>query len=156
MEQFIQCKKCNSIACVETPISEFNKAWLCYTCGFVSSTLHKKGSEILKQADELLPELYKDLLFTDKDECIWYPASVNDPEKGMVFLDGTNKDNIQWAGILATDVKEDEKEKFPIPHFPGEFYTKKMDMTTLKHFNKLDFMSAAEYIGLFEPVEEEI
>ncbi len=72
------------------------------------------------------------------------------PEKGMVFLDGTSKDVYRWAGVLATEVKEDEKEKFPIPGTDDEYYAKKMDMTTIKYFDKPNFMDALEYVGIFD------
>ena len=97
-----------------------------------------------------MPELYKDLLFVDEDNLVWYPTTVNMPEKGMVFLDGTSKDTYRWAGVLATEVKDDEKEKFPIPGTDDEYYAKKMDMTTIKYFDKPNFMDALEYVGIFD------
>ena len=68
----------------------------------------------------------------------------------MVFLDGTHKDTYRWAGVLATDIKEDERTKFPIPGTKGQYYTKKMNMETIKYFDKDNFMDAIEYIGVFE------
>ena len=153
--KFIKCAKCQGDACAVTVLDDKNnKSFLCYSCGFSTTTFYIKGSDILKKADSVLPELYKDLLFTDDNNLVWYPSNVNEPERGMIFLDGTNPKDIRWAGILATDIGEDEKEKFPIPNQPGDFYNKKMDMDTIQYFDKLDFMSAAEFCGLFEPVEE--
>ena len=51
-------------------------------------------------------------------------------------------------------IKEEEKEKYPIPNKEGEFYEYKMDMTTLKQFNERDFMEALDYIGVFEEKEQ--
>ena len=151
MDKLVICKRCGSDACYETTLDpEDNKAWMCYGCGFSSNSHYVNGSEVLKQADEKMPELYKDLTFVDKDNLVWYPTTVNMPEKGMVFLDGTTKDTYRWAGVLATEVKEDEKTKFPIPGVEGEYYTKKMDMTTIKYFDKKDFMEALDYVGIFD------
>ena len=33
---------------------------------------------------------------------------------------------------------------------PGEFYKFRMDMKNIKRFNKLEFMDAAEEIGIFD------
>ena len=124
---------------------------MCYGCGFNTNSHFVNGSEVIEKANETMPELYKDLMFVDEDNLVWYPTTVNMPEKGMVFLDGTHKDTYRWAGVLATDVKEEEKTKFPIPGMAGEYYTKKMDMTTIKYFDKKDFMEALEYVGIFDP-----
>lgn len=148
MESFTICKHCGSDATLETQLDNENKAWICYTCGFNTSTFHKEGSELINKSDEQCPTLYKDLKFTDEDGLVWYPTTLNFPEKGMVFLDGSSTDNYKWAAILATDVDESEKVKFPIPGQPGQFYNKKMDMTTLKHFGKNEFMDALEYANM--------
>lgn len=151
MDKLVVCKHCGGDACYETTMHDGeSKAWMCYGCGFSTNSLFTEGSKIIEKANETAPELYKDLAFVDEDKLVWHPTTVNMPEKGMVFLDGTSKDEYRWAGVLATDVKEDEKEKFPIPNQPGQFYTKKMDMTTIKYFDKKDFMEGLEYIGVFE------
>ena len=152
MDQLVICKHCGGDACYETTLDpENNKAWMCYGCGFNTNSHFVNGSEVIEKANETMPELYKDLIFVDEDNLVWYPTTVNMPEKGMVFLDGTNKDTYRWAGVLATDVKAEEKTKFPIPGMEGEYYTKKMDMTTIKYFDKKDFMEALEYVGIFDP-----
>ena len=67
----------------------------------------------------------------------------------MIFPDGKSKDEWEWTVVKSIPVKEDEKEKYPIPNKPGEFYQKRMDMDNLKRFGKLEFMDAAEELGLF-------
>jgi len=148
MEKFTICNHCGSDAALETQLDSENKAWLCYTCGFSTSTFHVSGSVLINQSDERCPTLYKDLKFTDDSNLVWYPTTLNYPEMGMVFLDGTSVDDYRWAAILATNVDETEKVKFPIPGQPGQFYNKKMDLTTLKHFDKNEFMDALEYANM--------
>ena len=45
---------------------------------------------------------------------------------------------------------EEEKDKYPDPLNPGEFYKFRMDMKSIKRYNKMCFMDAAEEIGLFD------
>ena len=35
----------------------------------------------------------------DENGTIWMPSMVNIPSQGMVFADGTNKNNWQWAAV---------------------------------------------------------
>jgi len=93
-----------------------------------------------------LPELYKDLLFEDEDGFIWSPSTINIPEKGMVFADGTDKDNWGWSAMLSIETTEEERATNPVL----KNQMRKMDKTTLKSFKERDFMDALEYIGMFE------
>ena len=43
-------------------------------------------------------------------------------------------------GIWGKVINQEEKEKFPDPSNPGEFYKFRMDMKSIKRFNKLEFM----------------
>lgn len=132
-----------------TPI----KTSMCYGCGFMSNTLMKEGEQFLEEQLEVLPELYKDLIWEDNTQQKWMPSSVNIPEKGMIFANGTNVDNWRWSAVLAKEVTEDEKHKFPIPGKSGEFYSHRMDMTTVKDFDRYNFIEALEFIGVFEKEE---
>jgi hypothetical protein len=66
----------------------------------------------------------------------------------MIFANGPSIQNWNWAAVKAVQVTEEEKEKYPIPGKKGEFYTWRMDMTTLKTFVERDFMEALSYLGL--------
>ena len=71
------------------------------------------------------------------------------PDKGMIFPEPHKEEEWKWTVVKAIPVLEEEKEKFPIPNKPGEFYKTKMDMENLKRFDKLCFMDAAEELGMF-------
>jgi len=118
------------------------KTWLCFGSGFTTSTLMTKGSPTVTSAIESSPELYKDLMHEDKSGRIWLPATLTIPEKGMVFVDGTDKKNWRWAGVKAIPLQEGDKKI-------SENQTHKMDMKNVKHFEQKDFMEAADYIGMF-------
>jgi hypothetical protein len=94
---------------------------------------------------EVLPELYKELMGEDENGNIWMPSVVNIPDKGMVFADGSNGLQWQWAAVKAIPMSEEEKIKFKEK---GKDYDYKMDMATLKHYPERDFMDALSYIGV--------
>lgn len=142
-DSLIECKKCGSTACYEQNISEDVSTKLCMTCGFTTSTYMKKGSKVVTDAIEGSPELYKDLEFVDDTNQVWLPATISIPEKGMVFIDGTTKDNWGWAAVKAVPILKEEVANFP----KGQKF--KMDITGLKHFEKKEFISAMVEIGMF-------
>ncbi len=150
MDNLTACKRCGSDACYENKVNESYTTYWCFGCGFTSSTFMREDHEFYNHQKEILPELYKDLLFYDGDRYIWMPSNTNIPTKGMVFLDGVSKDDWWWSAVLAVPVKEEEKEKFPIPGKKGKFYSHRVDMSTLKKYSHTDYMDALEYIGIFD------
>jgi hypothetical protein len=136
-----------SNACYEQSFEQEGKeikTWLCFGSGFTTSTLMTEGSKALQDLLETAPELYKDLLHTDEEKRVWFPATITLPEKGMVFLDGTSKDSWKWSASLAVELTQEEKKKFP------KDQTHKMDMVNNKQFEKNDFMDALEHIGFYK------
>ena len=118
------------------------KTWLCFGSGFTTSTLMTKGSPTVTTALETSPELYKDLMHEDKKGRVWLPATITLPEKGMVFIDGTNKKDWKWAAAKAIPLQEGDKKI-------AENQTHKMDMKNVEYFGQKDFMDALETIGFF-------
>ena len=151
-DKLVICKCCGSDACYE---SEFTtkegllKTWLCMTCGFTSNTTMTEDSESLKQTLELTAELIKDLR-QDHDGLAWFPTAITMPNKGMIFpepLKGTK--DWGWTVVKAIPIPEDEQHRYPDPTNPGTFYKNKMDMKNVKRYKKLEFMDAAEELGMF-------
>jgi len=121
---------------------------MCYGCGFITNSLMKKGERFFEEQFNVLPSLYKELLVEDEDTgLIWMPNTINIPDKGMVFADGTTAINWRWAAVKAVPMPEDEAEKFKAK---GKNYKWKMDMNTIKHFPERDYIEALDYIGVFE------
>jgi hypothetical protein len=145
MDNLTICGRCDSDACYVQEVNEQIKLYFCYGCGFQANTAMTRDSEFLKQQMETLPELYKELMGEDEKGIIWMPSVVNLPDKGMVFADGVNGQNWQWAAVKATLMSEEEKTKFKEK---GKEYDYKMDMSTLKHYSERDFMDALSYIGV--------
>ena len=142
------CDRCGSDACYVQEVNHEIKNYMCYGCGFITNSLMKKDEEFWDEQFKLLPNLYKELCGEDeKTGLIWMPNTVNVPNKGMVFAEGKNAENWNWASVKAVPMPEEEKESFKAK---GKDYEFKMDMTTLKHFDESDFMEALDYIGIFE------
>ena len=148
MDDLIVCARCGSDACYVDEVNQDIKTYFCYGCGFQTNSLMKEGDVFFERQLEVLPELYKDLLNKDDDGHIWMPTTVNVPEKGMIFANGPSKDQWNWAAVKAVPVTKEEAEKYPIPGKKGEYYSWRMDMTTLKEFNERDFIEALSYIGI--------
>lgn len=153
MDDLITCPCCGSDACSKNPVLDLGKkvnSYLCWTCGFTTNDLMKDGSQFEKDNYENTAELIKDLKQVHGD-LAWYPKVINLQEKGMVFPEWNKRvKDWYWAAVKATLVSEEEKEKYPDPLNPGEFYKFKMDIKNIKRFDKMCFMDAAEEIGLFE------
>ena len=145
MDNLTTCNRCGSDACYVQEVNETVKLYFCYGCGFQANNVMTRDSEFLAQQMEVLPELYKELIGEDDNGLIWIPSAINIPDKGMVFADGTNSQNWNWAAVKATLMSEEEKTKFK---GKGKEYDYKMDMTTLTHFPENEFMEALTYIGV--------
>jgi hypothetical protein len=147
MDKLVICKRCGSDACYAQEVNESITNYQCMGCGFVSNSLMKPDSEFINEQSEVLPELYKDLFFEDKEGCIWMPSTVNIPTMGMIFANGPSKDDWMWAAVKAVKIAEEEKEKFKKKD--GTYYEYRMNMDTLKNFPERGYIEALEYIGVF-------
>ncbi len=149
MDNLTKCPCCGSDACSISPLAPTIDAHLCWTCGFNTHTGMVDGSEFEKTTYESTAEIIKDLKQVHEG-LAWYPKVINLQEKGMVFPEWNKRlQDWYWAAVNAVPVTEEEKEKYPDPANPGEFYKFRMDMKNIKRFDKLEFMDAAELIGLF-------
>ena len=149
MDNLTTCNRCGSDACYVQEVNQDIKNYQCMGCGFITNSLMKQGSQFFEEQMELLPNLYKELMGEDDEGLVWMPATINLPSQGMVFANGSSAENWKWAAVQSVPVKEEEKEKYPIPGKPEEFYEQRMDMETLKEFGEKDFMEALDYINVF-------
>ena len=139
------CSHCGSDACYEHSNGPEYSICICYGCGFTTNTLMKADSEFLEEQIEILPELYKDLIYVDGEGKHWMPSTINIHDKGMVFINGKTIENWKWAAVKAIELSEEEKEGASKTYKDA---THKIDMGTVKEFNERDFMEALSYIGL--------
>jgi len=136
------CSRCGSDACYEhSPGPEYS-IYVCYGCGFTTNTLMKADNKFLEEQIEILPELYKDLIYVDGEGRHWMPSTINIPTTGMVFVSGKTLESWKWTAVKAVELSEEDKDKF------SKGTTHKMDMANAKEFGEKDFMEALSYIGL--------
>ena len=141
-DNLIECTRCGGDACYIQEVNAEIKLEFCYGCGFQSNSLMKPGSEFLKEQMEVLPELYKALMDEEEDTGkIWMPTTINIEDKGLIFANGSGRDNWFWSAAKAVPVKEDEKEKYKGAKW-------RADMSTIKNFKEKDFIEALSYIKI--------
>jgi hypothetical protein len=138
------CNRCSSDACYAHPINEIHSSYLCWSCGFYASDLIKEGEYDVQSFERDMPILYTEIKFKDKKGRVWYPSVINNLDKGTVFIQGTSKDNWQWAGMKTRELNEQETKELS-----NKGITRKSDPSTLKLFGN-DFMEAADYIQAFD------
>ena len=137
------CPKCQCDGCYITPINETKNSYFCWGCGFQTNDLMVEGEFNFVAYEETLPELYKDIKYADEEGRVWYPISINIPDRGTVFLNGKNKDATEWSAIKVVELTEEEKAQ---PKYKNLVY--KSDPKSLKSFGN-DFIEAIDYIGMF-------
>jgi hypothetical protein len=137
------CPKCNCDGCYISPINETKYSYSCFGCGFYSSDLLIDGEYDRPEYESELPELYKDLVYTDANNRNWYPQTIT-IDSGTVFINGSKEDSWQWSAIKTIDLTEEEMK---MPRFLGK--NKKSDPKSIKGFGK-DFLEALDYIGVFD------
>jgi hypothetical protein len=80
----------------------------------------------------------------DEESRVWYPISINVPDKGTVFLNGKSADQTEWSAIKVIELTEEERQQ---PKYKDLQF--KSDAKSLKSFGN-DFIEAMDYIGMFE------
>jgi hypothetical protein len=140
-DKIINCPKSGGDLCYVIEVTKDITNYYSISCGFWSNSLMKEGTEFYNQQMEILPELYKDLAWTDKEtELIWLPHTINEPSLGMVYASGTNTEDWMWAAVKAKKLKKKDQKKYNTTH--------KSDMSTLTLFKERDYMDALSYINL--------
>jgi len=132
-EEIVDCPRTGGDLCYKTQLNPELSTYLSISCGFWTNTLMKEGEEFYEQQMQDLPELYKDLAWTDPEtNLVWIPNTINNQEQGMVFAYGPNKDSWGWGAAKA--IQEEGKWK--------------MDLVNMKVFAERDYMDALSFIGV--------
>ena len=148
-EEIINCPKSGGDLCYKVQVAPEIYNYMSLSCGFWTNSFMTEGHEFYKQQMETLPELYKDLAWTDPQTgLIWLPNTINNPEQGMVFANGSGISNWKWAAVKAIAIPEADQPNHPIPGKPGEFMKFKMDMKNMHLFEERDYIEALSYIGV--------
>ena len=148
-EEIINCPKSGGDLCYKVQVAPEIYNYMSLSCGFWTNSFMTEGHEFYMQQMETLPELYKDLAWTDPQTgLIWLPNTINNPEQGMIFANGSDTSNWKWAAVKAVKIPKKDQKKHPIPGKPGEFMKFKMDMKNMQLFEERDYIEALSYIGI--------
>jgi len=140
------CPGCTSDACYITEINPVVKEYKCFGCGFYTSDLLKEGVWDITEYEKAFPELYKDIKFTDKEGRVYYPQTIKDIEKGIVFPLGSSPEDWEWAAIKSIPMTKEETVSFKKLHNKDVHF--KNDPKTLQKFGQAGFIDALDYAGL--------
>lgn len=143
-DQLTSCRKCGSPLCYERH-AEGIIFWDCIQCGFSTNTLLLENTEAVLTYEGMMPSLFRDIKYTDKDGFVWFPTTITTEGVGIIFPDGTSKDNWKWAVARHVPVSEEEKERFK--KGDGTYHKYKTDMKNVLHFDQNMFSKALESLG---------
>lgn len=145
-EGLVTCPHCGSSLCYAQRDEKSGvEVWACTSCGYSSTNLLKEGSEQEKAFGAKQPQLYRDLKFIDKDGYVWYPSVVTVPEKGMVFIDGTSKENWEWASSKFIRLSRQQKRARKRARLPDKDFT----MGPIQKFGQNGYIEAVASIDMF-------
>ena len=143
-EEIINCPKSGGDLYYKVQVAPEIYNYMSLSCGFWTNSFMTEDHEFYMQQMETLPELYKDLAWTDPQTgLIWLPNTINLPEQGMVFANGQNALNWKWAAVKAIELPENERKEVM-----GKIQTHKMDMKNMQLFEERDYIEALSYIGV--------
>lgn len=147
----IICKHCGEHHCFEeetqTQDGQMAKSYMCTNCGYTTTTLNVEGGGVVTGYEEQTAQIIKDLRWVDDENLVWYPIVLNFPSVGIIFPQGTSKDDWSWVTAPAVLIPEEDRQKYPIPGSEGEFYKKKVDMSQQKQFAADKFYDACKHVG---------
>ena len=145
MERVIDCPVCfDTDACFED-IQEKFKSYMCFNCGFMSSSYYKKDT--VKEVEGMVKLVDELKVFDEERQIWWYPSVLNMGPKGIIFPEG-NPDNWIWKYARVVEVSEEEQKQYPIPGKDGEFYTEKLDVENAKSYGQYEFLQACKDMGI--------
>jgi len=148
-EEIINCPKSGGDLCYKVQVAPEIYNYMSLSCGFWTNSFMTEDHEFYMQQMETLPELYKDLAWKDpKTGLVWLPNTINNPEQGMIFANGSGVSNWKWAAVKAIKIPKKEQKNHPIPGKLGEFMKFKMDMKNMQLFEERDYIEALSYIGV--------
>lgn len=148
-EEIINCPKTGGDLCYKVQMGPEIYNYMSLSCGFWTNSFMTEDHEFYKQQIDILPELYKDLAWTDPEtNLIWLPNTINVEDQGMIFANGSDTSNWGWSAVKAIEIPTEERSNHPIPGKPGEFMKYKMDMKNMKTFEERDYLEALSYIEI--------
>ena len=145
MEIKIDCPVCyDTDSCFEDTQEKF-KSYMCFNCGFMSSSYYKKDLEHKIEGSSKLVEELK--FFDETREIYWYPSVVNMGAKGIIFPEGS-PESWMWKYAEVVQIEQEEQLDYPIPGEEDKYYTEKLDIDNAKTFGQYEFLDACKEMGI--------
>jgi hypothetical protein len=97
----------------------------------------------------MVPSLFRDIKYVDKEGFVWFPTTVVKDGVGIVFPDiekGKPASEWKWAVALHIPVLPEEKERFRKDD--GTYHQYKTDMKNVIHIDQQYFSKALEALGI--------
>ena len=145
MERVIDCPVCyDTDSCFEDIQEEF-QSYMCFNCGFMSSSYYTKdGIDRVEETSKLV----EDLKFFDEERKIyWYPSVVNMGPKGIIIPEG-NVEHWVWKYAEVVEIPQEEQDQYPVPNKDGELYKEKLDVENAETFGQYEFLKACKKMGI--------
>ena len=107
----------------------------CINCGFTTNDKLKwngrpdNKNEFFEQMSDFVKK-YAEF----SDGFIWIPSVLTLPTGSLYPIEEDNK--LKWAFAKIVDVKEEEKENYPVEGEEGKFHTKKLDTENATIFDQ--------------------
>jgi hypothetical protein len=123
----------NTCVLVEAMESGMN-SYICMESGYVSNEYFKVDSEIVERHEQNLSQLMRDVKHIDESRgLVWYPAYMQF-ENMVLYCSGTSKTDLEWDVAFIVPVDETEKENYPVPGKPGEYFQYRIDVDNAERF----------------------
>lgn len=94
---------------------------LCIATGYTSREDWIDGSEAVKRYESQASELVRASRFVDDDKRVWYYAVIVTPQASLYPI-GNDQFSAEWFVAPIINIKSSEREQYPIPGKPGEYY----------------------------------
>jgi len=114
---------------------------LCMQSGYTTNEAMISGSAQHQHFLATTPKLLHDLSTIDENGLVWFPITIY-TEHGIFFPDGTDVDNWIWRIAPIVNVLDEEKEQYPVPNKPGEFYERRLAIDKSIWYDSQEFDQA--------------
>ena len=123
----------NTCVLVEAMDSGMN-SYICMESGYVTNEYFKIGSDIIEQHEQSLSQLMREVKHNDETRgLVWYPAYMQF-ENMVLYCTGTSNVNLEWDVAFIVAVEDSEKEKYPVPGKPDEYFQYRIDVDNAERF----------------------
>jgi Zn ribbon nucleic-acid-binding protein len=109
MIKFEDCPICDSKESIHNYKIEGVPTRTCQECGYSTNIGMKLGTQSEISVYDSVPTLFKELKLIDLHEYVWYPVSMIEKNKAILFADGKSVDDWGWRVAKYIPAEKDDK-----------------------------------------------